>query len=155
MDQIRTDETTKIRRLVANLLPPTDGVEDRTELVEIMTFQGFTPEEIPSPVFSEQALTWLAGHWSTVGIFLVAAFSLLMLRSMIGATPGGRASMEFLPQEEGEASEEDREAAAAAARRLSRFATTGRSLRDELSELVQEDPDAAANILKAWIGQAG
>ncbi len=155
LDQIRTDETTKIRRLVANLLPPTDGVEDRTELVEIMTFQGFTPEEIPSPVFSEQALTWLAGHWSTVGIFLVAAFSLLMLRSMIGATPGGRASMEFLPQEEGEASEEDREAAAAAARRLSRFATTGRSLRDELSELVQEDPDAAANILKAWIGQAG
>jgi flagellar biosynthesis/type III secretory pathway M-ring protein FliF/YscJ len=39
--------------------------------------------------------------------------------------------------------------------RLSRFNKTGRSLRDELSDLVQEDPDAAANILKSWIGQSG
>ena len=33
------------------------------------------------------------------------------------------------------------------------FSGSGPSLRDELSELVKEDPDAAANILRAWIGQ--
>ena len=40
-----------------------------------------------------------------------------------------------------------------AARRLRRFTGSGPSLRDELSELVQEDPDTAANILRSWIGQ--
>ncbi len=155
LEQIRTDETTKIRRLVANLLPPAEGVEDRTELVEVMTFQGFTPEEVVGPTYGEQALTWLAGHWSTVGILLVAGFSLLMLRSMIAAGPTERQSLELFRREEGGSEEPDREATASVANRLSRFATTGRSLRDELSELVEEDPDAAANILKAWIGHIG
>lgn len=40
-----------------------------------------------------------------------------------------------------------------AARRLRRMAGSGPSLRDELSELVKEDPDSAANILRSWIGQ--
>ena len=40
-----------------------------------------------------------------------------------------------------------------AARRLRRLTGGGPSLRDELSELVKEDPDAAANILRSWIGQ--
>ena len=31
---------------------------------------------------------------------------------------------------------------------------SGPSLRDELSDLVKEDPDSAANILRTWIGQA-
>ena len=42
---------------------------------------------------------------------------------------------------------------ATAARRLRRMTGTGPSLRDELSELVKEDPDSAANILRSWIGQ--
>jgi flagellar biosynthesis/type III secretory pathway M-ring protein FliF/YscJ len=90
-----------------------------------------------------------------VGILLVAGFSLLMLRSMIAAGPTERQSLELFRREEGGSEEPDREAAASVANRLSRFAKTGRSLRDELSELVEEDPDAAANILKAWIGQVG
>jgi flagellar biosynthesis/type III secretory pathway M-ring protein FliF/YscJ len=35
-----------------------------------------------------------------------------------------------------------------------RFQHSGRSLRDELSELIKEDPDAAANVLQNWIGDA-
>ena len=42
----------------------------------------------------------------------------------------------------------------AEADRLGRFSGSGRSLRDEVSELVTEDPAAAANILKTWIGAA-
>jgi flagellar biosynthesis/type III secretory pathway M-ring protein FliF/YscJ len=30
---------------------------------------------------------------------------------------------------------------------------TGTSLREELIDIVREDPDAAANILRGWIGQ--
>jgi flagellar biosynthesis/type III secretory pathway M-ring protein FliF/YscJ len=31
----------------------------------------------------------------------------------------------------------------------------GKSLKDELVEIVREDPDAAADILRSWIGKAG
>jgi flagellar biosynthesis/type III secretory pathway M-ring protein FliF/YscJ len=35
---------------------------------------------------------------------------------------------------------------------LVRFGTSGKSLKDELADLVSEDPDAAANVLRNWIG---
>jgi flagellar M-ring protein FliF len=35
-----------------------------------------------------------------------------------------------------------------------KFSSTGPNLRDELREIVKEDPDAAATVLRAWIGDA-
>lgn len=35
-----------------------------------------------------------------------------------------------------------------------RFQTSGPDLRAELQEIVKENPDAAANILRSWIGEA-
>ncbi|HAN96461.1 MAG TPA: hypothetical protein DCQ98_03050, partial [Planctomycetaceae bacterium] len=35
-----------------------------------------------------------------------------------------------------------------------RFDGDGPSLRDELTELIQDDPDAAVSVLKQWIGEA-
>ena len=35
-----------------------------------------------------------------------------------------------------------------------RVASSGASLRDELTAMVREDPDAAANVLRNWIGDA-
>ena len=35
-----------------------------------------------------------------------------------------------------------------------RTSSTGGSLRDELTTMVREDPDAAANVLRNWIGDA-
>jgi len=53
------------------------------------------------------------------------------------------------------AADEEEEEEEAMIKRLGRFGGSGRSLRDDLSELVQEDPDAAANILRTWIGSPG
>ena len=38
--------------------------------------------------------------------------------------------------------------------RLKRRGVHGPSLRDELADIVKEDPDAAVNILRTWIGNA-
>jgi flagellar M-ring protein FliF len=35
-----------------------------------------------------------------------------------------------------------------------RGASSGSSLREELTAIVREDPDAAANVLRTWIGDA-
>jgi flagellar M-ring protein FliF len=50
--------------------------------------------------------------------------------------------------------EEEEENAPAAPRLRRRRSKGGPSLRDELVEIVREDPDAAANILRNWIGTA-
>ncbi len=39
-------------------------------------------------------------------------------------------------------------------KKLARRAKSGGNLRDELVEIVREDPDMAANILKSWISNA-
>ena len=40
-------------------------------------------------------------------------------------------------------------------KRFSKRLASGPSLKDELAEMVREDPDAAASILRTWIGNAG
>ncbi|MCH8924115.1 MAG: hypothetical protein IIA67_13325 [Planctomycetes bacterium] len=86
----------------------------------------------------------------------LAFFSLFMLRSMV-RSGGGEApapapnrrdrDRDRDDDDEGEMSEE-----AVKASKLKRFGESGPSLREELSDLVQEDPDAAAKILRGWIG---
>jgi flagellar M-ring protein FliF len=35
-----------------------------------------------------------------------------------------------------------------------KFQTTGGAIKEELSSLIKQNPDAAANLLRAWIGEA-
>lgn len=91
------------------------------------------------------------------GLVLV---SLVVLRSMVRSVPAPaepsavslRVAAEPEPQAAPAAQTETPEMKAA--RRLRRITGSGPSLRDELSELVTEDPDAAASILRGWIGSA-
>ena len=153
---IETEEAAKIQKHLAALLPAVEGVDDLTELVDVTSFQHMPGEEIPAPGTTEKALVWFGQYWSTLGMIGLALFSLLMLRSMIRAAPAG-------PQPAGTAGvaltaatdeEEGQSAETISARRLARFAGGGPSLRDELSDLVKEDTDSAANILRTWIGTA-
>lgn len=156
LDKIRQEEIAKIREYVAPLLLPVEGVTDLTDLVTVKEFQDITPAEIPVPGAGEKALSWLGQYWATLGMLGLAGFSLLMLRSMTRATPPGPAPAQARgknpagPAQREEEEQENKETQRAS--RLSRFSDGGPSLRDELSELVTEDPDAAANILRAWIG---
>ena len=88
----------------------------------------------------------------------LVVFSLLMLRSMVGSVPvssgpisvettGG--SLSIVPESEEEEAVDD------GVTRLKRRFQSGHSLKDDLSEMVKEDPDAAATILSNWISSAG
>ncbi len=151
LDRIRAEEIKKIRGHVATVLPRTEGVTDLTELVTVTEFQDIAAPDIPAPTTGEKALGFLGEYWATLGMLGLAGFSLLMLRSMARAAlpplPSS-ARAKAAPEPEPEPEEE----AAAKPARKPRFMSGGPSLRDELSELVAEDPDAAANILRAWIG---
>jgi flagellar M-ring protein FliF len=156
--QVRTEESAKIQKHVAALLPEVTGVTDRTELVTVTTFQDIKSDGIPAPSFVHQTLNWLSQHWSTLGLGGLGLVSLFVLRSMVRTAPAPEESSPMVARVAATPGEPQPQHAEApevvAARRLRRMTGSGPSLRDELSEMIQEDPDAAANILRAWIGHS-
>ncbi len=152
LDQIQQEETANIQKHVAALLPPSaEGVADPTELVTVTAFQDITPPQLPEPATTEKAITWLGRSWSTLGMILLVLASLVVLRSMIRSSTVPSQEPTALPVPETDDQKTEHEEAKAAQRRLQRF-QTGTSLQEELSTLVAEDPDVAANILRTWIG---
>ncbi len=153
LEAIRTEAIKNIKQLVATVLPRPEGVSDLTELVTVTDFPDLPVPPLPTPGIGTQITTWLVENWRTLGLLALVAFSLVMLRSMVRAEPAPPIGAQ-LPQGTTQPSEQDteQEEGAAPQRRLRRFQTSGASLRDELTELVSEDPESAANILSNWIG---
>ena len=149
----------RIQENVANLLPPEmTNVADKSSLVTVTVSRDIKPDPLPEPSMASGVVAWLSENWGTVGLIVLAFASLGMLRSMIRTTsvePQSRPqsqpslTMETAGVLGGESGESE---TSKAQRRLANFAKGGASLRDELSDLVKEDPDAAANILRTWIG---
>lgn len=158
LQKTEQDELARVQELVVGLLPDMKDVADKTAQVKVTVGRNIKPDPMPEPAMTATAMSWLARNWSTVGVIVLAFFSLGMLRSMIKSTPleatAAQQPGEAMAAEMGAPGEEggSEEVMNRQQRQLSRFAAGGASLRDELSELVQEDPDAAANILRTWIG---
>lgn len=168
LTQIQDEETKKIRDHVANLIPPpTDAGAapvDMKSLVTVTTFSRIALPEIAGPSLVDGIVNWLQGSWSTLAMIGLALFALLMLRSFVAAVPAAPEmpavhSASFNDEEEtsksgAAATAEGGDPAKTKTRSLQRKTGGGTSLRDELVDMVREDPDAAANILRGWIGNA-
>jgi flagellar M-ring protein FliF len=152
LEPVRSQESAKIQKHVAGLLPQAKGVNDLSKLVTVTSFQDIKQADIPLPGIGHNVVVWLAEYWSTLALIGLAAVSLVVLRSMVRAAgaPEGAAVHARVAAEPEPGEQESAEAVAA--RRLRRFSGSGPTLRDEVSEMVREDPDAAANILRSWIG---
>lgn len=162
--QIEREETAKIRAHVAALIPlPVDTTVDPASLVTVTTFSTVEMPQLPEPGVAVWALDWLGRSWSTLAMLGLAAFSLMLVRSTLkgvsstepppvtvfSATvsePVSTSEAAPAPLAEGNAQ------TPAAKRQLKRRFTSGKSMKEELTEMVKEDPDAAANILRSWIG---
>ena len=164
LDAIRVEITKDIVSQVGTLVQPLlPNVTDPTTLVTATTFQDIKPTEIPGPAVPQRVLTWLAGNWTMLWMMGLVLASVAMLRSARRRPPAAAAGQSLgaagtvaarISASEATAEEKEEPVEVAAARRLRRISGSGPSLRDELSELVKEDPDSAASILRSWIGQA-
>jgi flagellar M-ring protein FliF len=160
LEQIQREETEKIRAHVLSIIPQPIGVtESAAQLVTVTTFAHVAAAEVPTLAMTDQALSWLSSSWSTLGMIGLVFFSLLTLRSMVrtagaAAAEQPAASPIAAAVEAAEPEEEEASAEAKPKRLKRRLAGTGPTLRDELADIVREDPDAAANILRGWIGNA-
>jgi flagellar M-ring protein FliF len=147
--QIRAEECAKIQRHVAQLLPAADGQAKSLEQVAVTDI----PVSEPSPpTLGAEVFDWARQSWQTVGAIGLGLIGLLALRLM---ARGERTASEPAEAAESSATDqpESKQAAEIPPPHARRFHSTGPSLHDELSEMVERDPDAAANVLRSWIGQ--
>ena len=162
IQNIETSLTTQIKNLVTPLLPVRSaGNLDSFAAVEVKIFESLTPDPVEEPATTGLAMSWLGQHSNSLMMGGLALVSLVMLRSMVKSVPSPEPTPSLSPptlaieggsaepsSAQGEATPEENKKQ----RRL-RLKKSA-SLKDDLAEIVQEDPDAAAAILRSWINNA-
>jgi flagellar M-ring protein FliF len=164
--QIENETRKRIEETVRNLLPPAPQGTNPYPHISVSTFTDLAAAPVAPPAFADSALTWLNENWRTLGMIGAGLFCFLMMRSMLSskATAGVDAQVAEAAAAvgapnlsvvggEGDAETEDTKEPSKPGK-LRRFTATGGDLKVELQSLVKEDPDAAANILRTWIGEA-
>lgn len=169
-------------RVRALIQPAAVNGQDPFEDIVVQMDPSLELEALPTTSPMESALAWLGTNWQSLGLFGFGIVSLVMLRSMVNSAGRNddavlRADAELRrilpPDEDGDEIEEiivekdgstrivkrkktpetDEERAARENQLKKRFQNRQPNIREELAELVEADFDAAASVLKAWIGE--
>ena len=158
LEPISTPLIESIKKTVLSTLPPPPADStSTTSLVEVTTFVDLPAPEVEPPSFATTAQYWFTNNWQNLGLVGLGLLSLLMLRSMVKSNvPTPATSSVALPAAPKKAADEpvQDEPAPEPIILQRRQHPAGGSLRDELTAMVKEDPDAAANVLRTWIGDA-
>ncbi len=167
MEKIEEEVRSKIKASVAQLFP-IEVAEKQLGTVEVTVFQSLTPEPVVQPSIAKEGLLWASRNSGSLIMAGLAVVSLMMLRSMMKAIPAADKSpsfglpalaMETVTESPATAGKPTAGGAAPSAsnrdpNRPRLRLKKGPTLKDDLTELVKEDPDGAAAILRTWIGSA-
>jgi flagellar M-ring protein FliF len=157
---IETETKNSIKEKVRNLLPDVDKGTNPYPHIVVETYVDLPRATAAPPTLAASANTWLAENWQTLAVIGVGLVSLLMLQNMVrspAGAPSTAAAVSTPPAQprlavhEPPKEEEELEPVKVL---KSRFSMTGPDLKAELREIVKENPDAAATILRSWIGEA-
>jgi flagellar M-ring protein FliF len=154
---VQTNLITQVEDIVLPLLTRQNKGQDEYKQVRVAIVDSIPMPEIAPPSFADTALAWTNRYWSTLAMLGVAVFGLMILKSVVKGGPAGGAPLAAAPaltihaDEAAEADSSDPDAPQRTKLRIKK----GVSLKDDLADMVREDPDAAAAILKSWIGKAG
>lgn len=166
LQELRTFEEelkSSLQDEVQPLLPNLAAGQDDLKQVVVTVFDTVTPLPIEGPSMMSEAMAFTGRYGSTLGMLLLGGFSLLMLRSVVRGTPTGdddpgTAGLRGLQLDMGSdaaggaSGTDDRDENGNARPKLK--IAKAETLKDDLVEMVREDPDAAAAILRTWIGNA-
>lgn len=152
IQQIKSETENNIKAAVTPLLPPVPPGEDIFPLVNVWDYPDLPEAESPPEGTSAKALTWLSQSWPTLGLLALAVVAILIARAAI-TSGGSEPPREFaegfgleLPTVDESEPETDGDD--------SGMEITGGSLKDELYQIVEKNPDVAANVLRSWITEA-
>jgi len=159
---VQTDAVQKVENIVDTLLLLQSNKGENTyKHVHVVVLDSLPVPTIEPPSMSSKAIAWTGRYWNTVAMIGVAMFSLLVLRSVVNGKPNNpanattaSASSLTLQAEDAKAAAEESEEAGEEGRPKLRL-KKGTSVKADLMEIVREDPDAAADILRSWISKTG
>lgn len=152
-DRLRTTTATEIKTALQPMLLPVSAGEDMFPLIEVWDHRDLPELPPSSPSAAAQAISWLADSWQTLAMLGLALVALLVARNVLTSSSGG-ARKEF---EEGfgleipAPSPADAGSDALDAAGNPRLTVTGQHMKEELSEMVGANPEAAANVLRSWL----
>lgn len=161
---IESEVTTSIQDAVEPLIPRAPQGEDTFPRIRVLPYDDIPIAAPPAPTFVQTAGSWFAANWQTMAMIGLGFFAIIFLRSMIHSAQTAsledaqtkqlaiERAAELADVEEDEDDSADVGEFGNSLR--GRFQSSGRSLREELTELVRDDPDAAANVLQNWIREA-
>lgn len=154
---IKTEVTTNIEDIVEPLVKlQINSGQNQIKYVRVKVIDPLPTPALEPPSFASTATSWVERYWGTLSMLGVAMFSLLVLRSVVNTKPsapdavGGPALTLHADSAPSVSAAPNEDKAERPRLRLKK----GNSLKDELIDIVREDPDAAADILRSWIGKA-
>ncbi|MCI0333741.1 MAG: hypothetical protein L0228_11030 [Planctomycetes bacterium] len=163
LKQLQDNVVTKIEEIVDPLLRlQANRLQDTYKYVRVVVLDSLPKPVIEPPSTVSKAVAWAGRSWSTLAMLGVAMFSLMVLRGVVKGAPPSEGSSAVAAATPGLTlhAEEPRSRAADNAEepgddRPRLRLKKGKSVKDDLVDIVREDPDAAADILRSWIGKAG
>jgi flagellar M-ring protein FliF len=157
---VQTDAVQKVENIVDTLLLlQANKGENTYKHVHVVVLDSLPVATLEAPSVASKAMAWTSRYWNSLAMLGVAMFSLLVLRSVVNGKPGEptgaapAAPSLTLQTDDAKAASESADAADAGKPKLR--LKKGTSAKDDLMDIVKEDPDAAADILRSWIAKAG
>ena len=157
---IRTEILADIREAASKLMEPLRPLDmpDTTQMVAVRTYDDSRPIIEAKATSMQIFLAWLGANWETMALLALVLVGMTVLWSMtrvrqpepIVIYEAAELPMEDMPMTDEEIAA--LEAEEGYKRSLEPFNKSSRSLEVEVADLVTENPDAAASVLKQWIG---
>jgi flagellar M-ring protein FliF len=141
------------------------GGQAPTPYVTVTTYADTPVDPLPEPSMMAGVLAWLTDSWSTIALLAVLIVGLGMMSGWVKSVGENDKDKQFadgfglqIPEniyDELDIQEEaDGEEGAGGKDRKVSFEVTGAEVKEDVSALIKENPDAAVNLLKTWIGDA-
>ncbi|MEO2009559.1 MAG: hypothetical protein ABGX22_12860 [Pirellulaceae bacterium] len=153
---VENAELERIQRIVQRLLPPIEDGRDKWPRIELTTYIDPPMQTTAATPASSAAVGWLAGNWQTLAMIGLAFFALFMVRSSLKSCPPPELASDRQVESETKASNRDNPDSDEEVKNVFKLRRPddGPNYKEALFDLVQDDPDAAANILSQWIGNS-
>jgi len=169
LETLKKETIRSIQTVINGMLPAVEPGEDKFPRVQVDSYFDMTVPEPPGVSLTETVLAWLSQSWQTIGLMGLVFAALISLRSFAKSTPSSNdkdfergfdlplddaadIDLSSLSNEENETiADENSDEVASGPPRLR---TTGGDIKNDLTLLVRENPDAAATLLRNWIGES-
>jgi len=165
LELIQKETERSIQGKINPLLPKVAAGEDKLPRVTVDSYTDFPVQDPPEASLATTSMVWLSQSWQTLVLIGLVLAALLSLRSFAKTIPASNdrdfergfdlplddavdIDLSSLTDEENDAFDPQAEGGETAPPRLR---TTGGDIKNDLTAMVRENPDAAATMLRNWI----